>query len=283
MKLAHEKYLTGLALLGILASNGWAKEEVNEVRDMTSDGTLSIELVSGELQVTGWDREAFELTGTLGSKKEKVKISGDEDDWKIEIKQQGNWQWKNNSGSTDLVLNVPHAAEIYLATVSADLEVEALDGEELVIETVSGDVRATVAVDTLELDTVSGDVRLTATGTELDMESVSGDLDASGVVGTLEVETVSGDFEVVGTNLEEVYASSVSGDIDMDIVLTEEAEVDLESHSGKITVMLPANTRFELDSDTFSGDIENDFGSSSDADINISAETFSGNIDIKKN
>lgn len=279
-KIVFSALIMSLALAAAPASAG---PDVDESRAMDADGRLSLSMVEGELSVRGWDRDSFELTGELGSDKHEVNISGDEDDWDIEVRHDGNWKWGwKNSGDTRLTLNVPHAARLELATVSADLSVAGVDGEHLGIAVVSGDVEVEAASTHIELESVSGDVEIRGNNSRLEMETVSGDLRASGITGAADIESVSGDLELMASDLQSLQAGTVSGDVTIETSLTANARVELETHSGEIELMLPADTRFDFDSDTFSGDVDNEFGSDSSSGISIDAETFSGNITIKK-
>ncbi len=272
-----------IATLALVTTSATAGPSVDERRSMDATGELSLSVVEGELMVRGWDNDSFELTGELGSDKHKVVITGDEDDWDIEVRQDGNWSWgRKSKGRTDLVLSVPHAAKINVEAVSAEVEVEGLDGDHLGIETVSGDVDVVVSSAHLDLGSVSGDLDIRGDGSRLELETVSGDVRASGIVESAEIESVSGDLRLSASDLEDLHASTVSGDVIIDTNLVSGARVGLDTHSGEIDLMLPAGTRFDLDSDTFSGDVDNEFGSDSSSDISIDAETFSGNITIKR-
>lgn len=274
-----------IAALALMATPAIAGPSVDENRSMDARGELNLSLVEGELIVRGWNNDSFELTGELSSDKHKVVISGDEDDWDIEVRQEGNWNWKwgsKDKGRTRLTLSVPHGAKIDLEAVSADIDVQGLGGDHLGIETVSGDVDIAVSSAHIDLESVSGDIEIRAEGSRLELQTVSGDVRASGIVESAEIESVSGDLRLNASDLKDLHASTVSGDVTIDTNLVSGARVGLDTHSGEIDLMLPASTRFDLDSDTFSGDVDNEFGSDSSSDISIDAETFSGNITIKK-
>ncbi len=283
----YNKYVLTAAMAGLLIATvpAAAGPNVDESRAMDADGQISLGMVEGDLEVIGWDSDSFELTGELGSDKHELVVTGEQDDWEIEIRMEKNWGWSwssKNSGDTDLTLKVPHSASVELSVVSADIDVENLDGDYLDIESVSGDLNIEVESSRIELESVSGDVEIRASNSSLELETVSGDVYASGITSHAAIESVSGDLRVDADNLESLYASSVSGDVTIDASLTSNARVELETHSGEIDLLLPANTRFDLDSDTFSGDVDNEFGSDSSSNISIDAETFSGNITIKR-
>ncbi len=112
----------------------------------------------------------------------------------------GTFKWGRRvggGGGTDLVVEVPHGARVEIGTVSGDLHVNGLDGQQR-YKTVSGDVELDHVHGSIDLDGTSGDVRLLATGTVgLELRTVSGDIAArAGVVERLAVQTMSGDMRI---------------------------------------------------------------------------------------
>jgi Putative adhesin len=114
----------------------------------------------------------------------------------------GSFKWGRRIGSgggTDLVIEVPHGARVELGSVSGDLHVSGLDGQQR-YKTVSGDVELDDVEGSIDLDGTSGDVRLLASGTiKLELRTVSGDIAArAGVVERLALQTMSGDMRIEG-------------------------------------------------------------------------------------
>jgi len=112
----------------------------------------------------------------------------------------GAFKWGRRIGSgggTDLVVEVPHGARVEIGSVSGDLTVSGLDGQQR-YKTVSGDVELDAVEGSIDLDGTSGDVRLLASGTvRLELRTVSGDIAArAGVVEQLALQTMSGDMRI---------------------------------------------------------------------------------------
>ncbi len=112
----------------------------------------------------------------------------------------GSFKWGRRIGSgggTDLSIEVPHGARVELGSVSGDLHVSGLDGQQR-YKTVSGDVELEEVEGAVDLDGTSGDVRLLASGTiKLELRTVSGDIAArAGVVERLALQTMSGDMRI---------------------------------------------------------------------------------------
>ena len=147
-----------------------------------------------------------------------------------------------------------------LHSVSGSLQATGIQGE-LRAETVSGSVRIRSVGSLSTAKSVSGDVRIESIRTDdtLTVGSVSGDVFADGLnVRRLEVETVSGEIELRDVTCDRVDVSTVSGDLDYRGPLSPSGHYDLQSHSGDLILWLSGDVGFEITAETFSGDIDTD-------------------------
>jgi hypothetical protein len=186
----------------------------------------------------------------------------------------GSFKWGRRIGSgggVDLVIEVPRAALVEFGTVSGDLHVSGLTGEQR-YKTVSGDVEVEEVEGAIDLDGTSGDVRLQATGSVLlELRTVSGDIAArAGVVERLAlqtmsgdmrieaalaagrdhtIETVSGDTRLITSSGLTIEARTVSGDIRSDVPHRTGGE------SGRRTIIL-GDGRAHLGFRSLSGDLQ---------------------------
>lgn len=254
--------IAGIAMNGVrfhFATFGIPGGTVASEGSVTADQIreLQIEWVSGSVTIQTGDTDTitFRETGASDEKDTMVwKQTGD----KLQIQFQKPRVWFGFSfgtdadSSKDLVITVPDhwdAQGLQITSVSAEVSVEGITAssldlenvsahcrltdctvQELQIQTVSGAVDVTGAVNDICVETVSADCTLTlAYGTsELDVDSVSGDLilyfpSSQGF--TAELDTVSGEITTAfSTTMEngththkdgscKIEASSVSGDI----------------------------------------------------------------------
>jgi len=161
----------------------------------------------------------------------------------------GSFKWGRRlggGGGTDLVVEVPHGARVDIGTVSGDLNVSGLDGEQR-YKTVSGDVELDDVEGTIELDGTSGDVRLLAAGTvALDLRTVSGDIAARAeVVERLSVQTLSGDMRIEAAMAPgyQHTIETVSGDTR--ITTSSGLTIEARTVSGDIRSDVPHRTSIE--------------------------------------
>lgn len=189
-----------------------------------SGGTVSLEMIAGELTVEGYGGRDVELTGVLRSKCEDLDIHSDEGGVSIEVEWVCDGKTQHGRDGSELTLRVPRDAHVEIETISAGARITGLEGR-LEAETISGTLDVRVDSRELDLGTVSGSIILVADRPvrDLDMESVSGSLRA---------------------------------DVDPD----NGASLDLESVSGSIVLKLPSGVSADFDVSSFSGSIRSDFG-----------------------
>jgi hypothetical protein len=267
-----------------------------------SDARVEVSNVRGSITVTAWDRPEVAVSGTLGEGSVlKFEGEGARVSVRIESPDSKGWSWWGGRGpseDTRLEVSVPRAAALDVDAVSADVRVEGIAGSrEVVVETVSGDLRLAAEATRQKISSVSGDVEMRGSSQRTTLESVSGDLTAEGLSGEIDLETVSGDARVRGGAVDRVNASSVSGTIDLDIEPRGAARVRGETMSGEFRLRVPGALGARIEVDSFSGDIDSDFGTveeeehgpgrklratAGDGAATISVESFSGDVEIRK-
>ena len=98
----------------------WADTQISELADAHPKGDVEISNVSGDVVVTGWDREQIEVTGTLGRGSERLEFvsEGRHTLIKVVIPRRSH----NVSGS-DLEIRVPEHSRVSVTGVSSDITV----------------------------------------------------------------------------------------------------------------------------------------------------------------
>ncbi|MEE4175263.1 MAG: DUF4097 family beta strand repeat-containing protein [Xanthomonadales bacterium] len=285
---------TLIPLLLTMPSLALAGTAIDERADMAADGTVTVINISGEIDISTWDEAAVHLTGELGEGSE-LSFDASGGDVRVEVKVEDGGRWGRGPESSDLVLRVPRKADLVVTGVSADVRIDGAGGRMIEAESVSGDVQATGDVERLELTSVSGDVDFRGSARRTVAESVSGDIDLDGVEGELEVSLVSGDLELLAGTLELGRFEAVSGTLDMAVTVAPGGRLSVETMSGDVILLLPAEQQGVFQAQTFSGDIRSVFGSpqrsrsgsgtrldheTGENGASIRLETFSGDVRI---
>lgn len=249
-----------LTILATSLASTAAAEEINQTLDADENGRVSVSNLAGSVEVIGWDRNKVEVTGEIGDDVEKFIFERDGKQTTIKVKAPDR-SWGKKDVSSDLVIRCPAGSSLNVATVSADIEVEGIRGEQD-LQGVSGDISTEAFAADISAQTVSGDVDVDGSGedAEWDLSSVSGDVTADDLSGDVEAEVVSGDVEISGGSFDRVRLETVNGDITLNAGLRSDGKVAIETVNGTVEVLFegPVSARFDVE--TFNGRIKNCFG-----------------------
>jgi DUF4097 and DUF4098 domain-containing protein YvlB len=245
-------------LFGLLGATWALADEVDEIMDADPDGTVVISNVSGSVEVQGWSRSQVEVTGEIGSRVEELIFERDGDEVLIKVKVPRN---SNGGISSDLSISVPSGSSIHVNTVSADIDVSDVEGEQQ-LESVSGDVTTEAHEADIELGSVSGDVEVQGDDKAIRsrLNTVSGDIDAEGLSGEINAESVSGDVTAVNGSFERAVLNTVNGEIIFHAQLLEDGRLDVETVNGSVDIDFGGDVSARFDIETFNGSIRNCFG-----------------------
>ena len=278
----------------LVSTPALAAEDIDEIRDLAADGLVEVENVAGSIEFTAWDRDEVQIRGRVADDVEEVKIETTAAGLRIEVRNRRN---QRQIDETRLYLKVPTAVSIWAEGVSADITVEGVRGDSLVLSTVSGDVEAEASSRRLELASVSGDVAFEGAAERTRAESVSGDVTLIGVAGEVEASTVSGDVTLEGGLLDSGRFETVSGELNLMMELADSGRLDCDAMSGDINLRLPSGQQGSFSAQSYSGSIGSEFGDPKrhgkssngsmlkaevgDNGARIRLETFSGDISIR--
>jgi len=261
-QLEHEermimKRLTAI-VLGALLATPVVAEEVDETLDAASDGHVHVSNISGSVTVNGWSRSQVEVTGELGRDVEELIFNRDGDKITIKVKVPRN---RSRGIESDLRIQIPQGSSIDVGTVSADIDVEDVRGEQS-LSTVSGDISTEGGESDVSAQAVSGDVDVNGQSKEAETSAttVSGDVTLFRVAGKVAAESVSGDVIVDEGSFDRVELSTVNGEILFQAELRKDGRLDAETVNGSVDLDLADDVTGRFEVSTFNGDIDNCFG-----------------------
>jgi len=249
------------ASLAALAPSALAAQNITKRATVVANALVDVENVQGRVDVTAWDRNEVELVAVLESDKDQLEYEATDQQVRIKVSRPDRKYRYDEDEDAILTLRVPKGARLAVDTVSADIRIAGVRGEQR-IGTVSGTLDTQAYDEAVDVRAVSGDITVTGTGGKAAVrsESVSGSTAVSGIRGSYEGKVVSGEIRATVAAASRLRLGAVSGDIEMTADLTADARVDMESISGEIGLIVkpPVNAEFEIES--FSGDIESCFG-----------------------
>ena len=276
-----QRHIT-LVLLALLAAPVAAGERVDQRIDAAADGEVNIEVVRGKVRVLGWDENAVSVEGTLDDESEEFTFEREGRVITIEDDVRSSRGFGGRGRGTDITVRIPRKNSLDVSVVAVDLEVSDLAGR-------------------ISADVVSGSLKVEKVTGELRLENVSGNIVVSAASDRIEAETVSGEVRVTnGKPLSRGLMSAVSGSVTVETALADRADLELESISGEIELLLTGDINARIDAETGpGGDIRNELtdeeprreryvGSESlelrlgNGSAEVSASVISGEIILRK-
>ena len=250
-----------LVSAGLLLAAAVNAEEINETLDADADGKVEIYNTSGSVTVEGWSRNAVEVTGTLGEEVEEFIFEREDDTVVVKVKPIQGKRSGGRSTSSYITVRAPQKSSIEVATISADIDIEGIEGEQE-LQSVSGNIDARAFAAELEAETVSGNIDVTGSNmdSETELATVSGSISARDFAGTIDMESVNGGLGVMGGSFTDAAMETVNGRIQFESNLRDGGDLDIETVNGKVIVNFVGSLSAEIDVNTFNGRIKNCFG-----------------------
>jgi len=255
-----------------------------------SGGIVDLGIVSGEITVRGWSRNEAKIHATI-------------EDGRIDFEHSSNRILldvrNHHDGDSEFDVTVPIGTRVLMRSTSGDLHSEGVKGA-IEARTVSGGIRIGDVTGEAIIESVSGDVEVRTVDGNLRVNCVSGEIQLSAVHGDVDASTVSGDIGLPNGRSRMVRMESVSGNLTYGGTVANDGRYDFHSHSGDVTLRLPADVGAALGLETFSGSIESEFrvvittdsshqGSGQHIETtlghggaHITIETFSGDIRLQR-
>ena len=270
-------------------------EEVSRTIDAAATGHIVIANTAGSITVRGWSREEEEVTGSLEERVEELVVERDGNLVHIHVKvpRKG-----GRDIDADLDIQVPEGSSVDVSTVSADIEIAGVRGEQK-LEAVSGDIDTEAYVADVTVNVVSGDVEVRGQGKDIETSagSVSGDVTLIRLAGTVEGGTVTGDVLITDGSFDRASLHSVNGEVVFDSELRSGGKLEAEAVNGTIDLSFSGGIAGRFEIDTLNGDIDNCFGpkpqrtskytpgwnlrfEEGDGDARVTASTVNGDISI---
>lgn len=288
--------LTGLVTLSVAPIVAAVSATTVDRRiDATPNGTVEVRNLAGSVRINGWDRNEVHVTGTLGENVERLDLLSDGDRVIVHVVQQRN---SNIAEGTSLTIDAPRASTLDVDTVSADIDVRKVEGEQR-LNSVSGNIDTEAFKKELVVKSVSGNVLVNGHKQPAiaRAQAVSGRLRLEDVAGEVQADSVSGQVDVAATTVDRALLTSISGTVSLRTGLGPDARIETTTTSGNVSLVFDGDAAAEYDLATFSGSIHNCFGPSlqptnrtgpqkhhrfreGNSNARVAANTMSGSIEV---
>jgi len=242
-----------------------AGEKVDESLDSRGVNSVTIENLSGEVTIIGWDKSSITVKGELDDKAEGLVFekSGNRVNIKVELPYRGSW----NSDGSELIIHMPSDIRMNFESISSDVELQNLSND-ITVKTVSGDIKASKLKENIELSSVSGSIKTSQLQGKVNLSTVSGDIDDKKSSGRLKLQVVSGEI-TSQSSANEVFVNNISGNTELNLDKID--ELKMSSVSGDTEVKLFLNKNGVVKASSVSGEVKLDFQNDVAADFRLKA------------
>ena len=280
-----------------LSTPVWA-EDIDQTLPADEGGEIKIDIVSGDVRVIGWNKAEVRVKGELPKNKDDFVFKVNGNKTRIELEPKHSF-WNSSNGAATLEIHVPQYSSIKAEGASTTFEIEKVLGS-IDVSSMSGDLTLEGGNDNIELEAVSGNITVQGATGQLNLSSVSGDVTVDANANYFEAQTVSGDIEANIGSAEKIELESVSGDINVSLLIDDNGRLDAGTVSGDIEIEFQnddINARFDIETGP-GGDFRNKisedrmdeknrFSSSVEFSLgkggaSVEIETMSGTIELER-
>lgn len=291
------------------ASRSEASEPFSRTVRLERGGIVDIENISGDITITGGGGndvriEAVRRVRHVSEERARallpdLRVDVVERAGRVEVRTEYP-RVRGASGEVTYTLTVPSGADLLVKTISGNVRVSNVRGE-LRAQTVSGNLITTAVSRVHMAKTVSGNIEISGAEEDISAGSLSGDVALSGVKArSIRLETISGDVRLTDVEVERADVGTMGGDIDYTGRLAKAGRYELHTHAGDIRVTPISPSGLDVEASTFNGDVRSEFeltlrsradaagrrqtirGSYGDGGAVVALRSFNGDITIVK-
>ncbi len=232
-RLALHLFLLGLAL----PSSGRAQAPAHYGRAIAPDASIRIFNLAGTVRVTGWDRDSVDVSAIVPDGGGRLVFGGGSMGVKLGIDPPP--AATNYPGSL-VEVRVSARARVWIKTESAEILVTGLTSS-ADVSSVSGRVVVTGEIAQLSAESMDGGIDVEVNAGIVRLKTAGGAIALRGTATDATLSTVSGAATMVVAGTERARMETVSGHLTFDAALLPGGNYTLESHSGDISIRLPAD------------------------------------------
>lgn len=211
-------------------------------------GTVSLELIGGDVVVRAWERNEVKILATA----EDGRIALDASPLRVSL------DVTHPGHDVRYEVTVPRTARLAVSAADAEIDVSGVRGG-TDLQNASGDATLADVGGIVRVELMSGELHVSRADGDFRLELASGDIALDDVAGRVVAETVSGDIDVRGGRARELRLETTSGSLSYEGTIAADGQYELVTHSGDVTLRLPEGSSARLAAETYNGEFESDF------------------------
>jgi hypothetical protein len=276
--------LPGVTPVPAAVAQSPSDQRIDRKLPMDPDGSFRIYNMTGSVRVEVWEKDTVAVSGTMSREGgAHLLIGGNARGGKMGIESSNDL----DQPPAHLIVRIPSKSRIWIKSATASVTLVGVRGGADVFST-SGNIHFVGTPDQLNLETMDGNIDVSAEGVWIRAKTASGTITLRGRGEDVAATTVSGAITLLSSGMRRARAETVSGDIAFAGTLARDGALEVESHSGKVDVLLPSDLNAELDLSTYHGLIQNTFDpartprrSASGLELHFTAGEGGARVDIR--
>ena len=248
------------------------KQDFHYNKPLASGGRFSIENLNGSVDISGWEKNEVDISGTKYAKTrellDEVKIDVQSTNSAVSVRTIAPTdRWNSNAGAR-YSIRVPNKVLVELASsTNGRIHIERIEGAAR-IRTTNGGVRTTALKGNLEITTTNGNVEIVDVTGGARVTTSNGSIKADNLHGDFTAKTSNGGISArlfdVPTN-SPIKASTTNGGVDLTLDQVS-SDVRASTSNGHINLRLPSNANAKVDAHTRNSSVSSELNIRSTGD-----------------
>lgn len=226
-------------------------------------GRLSVETFNGSVEVSGWDQDTIDISGTkygpTQDAADNLKVNIDNSPDSVSIRVVRPSERRNNQGAR-FVIKVPRKA-VFDRIATSNGAIRTTDGTGPTrLRTSNGQVHVNGLRGNMDIETSNGGVELLDVEGEVVAHTSNGRIHAEGLRGSLEATTSNGSVHAEMASADRpVRVETSNGPVELTLPANYSRDIRVSTNNGPITLRLPASTSAHVIARTSNSSITTDF------------------------
>lgn len=267
----------GASLCLLLASSlslADSRQSINEVRTVSPNEQISLEVMRGKVEIRGTNSNQFRVSGKLDEKAEGFTLDsqGGFTGFIVQMPRQLREQHQEKAQGSELIIELPLGSSVSFKGVNVDVKATNISGGTS-LSTVNGSINASALSNSVELTSVNGDIQSQTLSGHVKLKTVNGKITDQGASGRLNVESVNGKLQL-NSQPQDLMLTVVNGEVSLALDGTQ--QIEISTVNGNVELELKNQSAPRIKGSSVSGKFELKFPTALDAKVSLKTTAGGG-------
>lgn len=254
-----------------------ARVPVHRGYRVNADVSLRIYVPAGRVRIVAWDRDSIDVAGTVAA---SAAFFGGGGGTHAKLGVESRNQQDTTLANADLVVSVPRKARAWVKLTTGSIDATGVTGE-LELYAVGGSIEVQRGSGVLSVESIDAGVSVSGFSGALRVRNGKAQVRLADIVGTASVASVSGSVELTGASAPDARVETIGGRIDVSVKRFGGATLDLQTHSGDITIDADKSRAPAFDVLSRGGKVSNPVTAGNPKEGRVTARSFKGAINVR--